>query len=72
MTEKERNKRLMLLITKLYHENDIESIELIKTLIDNDTASMKLSFKIMTENTELSSLLGVENLSELNFKKDEK
>lgn len=49
MKESERNKRLMLLINKLIGEKDIESIELIETLIKNDTESMKKSFSLFNE-----------------------
>ena len=50
MTEKERNMRLCLLLQKLLIDKDLESIELIKTWIENDSPSMKKSFQIMIEN----------------------
>ncbi len=48
MTEKERNKRLFLLLKKLIESDDTESIELIESLVVNDTQAMKKSFEIMT------------------------
>lgn len=68
MEERERNKRLLLLIEKLHKDNDISSIELLKTLIENDTPSMKKSFEIMTQNTPLADFFGVDTLSDLGKK----
>ena len=44
MREKERNKRLFLLLQKLLIDKDLESIKLIKTWIENDSPSMKKIF----------------------------
>ena len=68
MKEQERNKRLMILIQKLHSENDIDSLELLKTLVDNDTEAMKKSFEIMLKPTPLSFLFGVDKLADLNNK----
>ena len=48
MEEIERNKRLILLLSDLKQKEDYASIELIKTLIEKDSPSMKKSFEIMT------------------------
>lgn len=40
MSEKDRCKILMILIQKLYSENDIDSLELLKSLVDNDTDAL--------------------------------
>jgi hypothetical protein len=53
MTERERNKKLMILLDKLICENDIETIKLLKSLVDKDTPAMKKSFEIMTKNINL-------------------
>ncbi len=50
MTERERNKRLFLLLQKLINEGDIKSVRLIETLLVNDTIAMRKSFQIMCEN----------------------
>lgn len=50
MGERERNKRLLLLLNKLLNDNDLKSIELIESMIINDTDSMKMSFEIMIKN----------------------
>ncbi len=67
MKEKDRVKRLMILIQKLHQEkkNDIESLELLKQLVDNDSHSMKKTFEIMLKPTPLSFLLGVDKLADL-------
>lgn len=65
MKERERNKKLMILVKKLHSENDIDSLELLKTLVDNDTEAMKKSFEIMLKPTPLSFLLGVDKLADL-------
>ncbi len=65
MKETERNIRLMNLIEKLYLENDTESIELLKTFVDNDTPSIKKSFEIMTKSSPISLLFGLNNMSEM-------
>jgi hypothetical protein len=49
MTERERNKRLFLLLDKLVGLKDQQSIELIETWIENDTPSMKKSFSIVKD-----------------------
>jgi hypothetical protein len=52
MTEIERNKRLILLLQKLIHENEIQYIELIGDLVSKDTSeyseSMRKSYEIIT------------------------
>ena len=65
MKEVERNKRLMVLIQKLSSEEDIKSLELLKTFVDNDTDAIKKSFEIMLKPTPLSYLLGVDKLADL-------
>jgi hypothetical protein len=65
MDEFERNKQLMLLLKKLHKENDLKSIELIKTFVEHDTPSIKKSFEIMTQNTPLATLLGIKTLSDI-------
>lgn len=50
MKEVERNKRLILLIQKLQSEKDIKNLELLKTLINNDTEAMKKTFEIINNN----------------------
>lgn len=65
MKEKDRNKLLMLLIIKLNKENDVNSLALLKTMVENDTPSMKNSFRIMMESTPLAYLLGIDKLSDL-------
>lgn len=47
MKEKERNKRLMLLLIKLNNDGDTESIELLETMLKNDTPSMQKSFEVI-------------------------
>ena len=49
MTEKDRNKRLLLLLQKLIEEKEFEYIDLIETMVDRDTPAMRKSFEIMTE-----------------------
>lgn len=70
MKEKDRNYRLMLLITKLHKENDKDSLELLKSMVDNDTPAMKKSFEIMTQNTSIADFLGVKTLSDLPTQSD--
>mgnify|MGYP000849694076 CR=1 FL=1 len=65
MKERERNKRLMVLIQKLHSENDVDSLELLKTLVDNDTEAMKKSFEIMLKQTPLAFLFGADKLADL-------
>ena len=49
MTEKDRNKELMLLLQKLLKEEDYKSIQLLKTMVKNDTPSMQKSYSIIAE-----------------------
>jgi hypothetical protein len=65
MTQRERNKRLLKLVGDLVRKEDVESLELIKTMLENDTESMKHGFKLMTENSPIATFFGVENLSRL-------
>lgn len=48
MNEKERNKRLIVLILKLQSQNDFNSLELLKSFCDNDTVSIKKTFELLT------------------------
>lgn len=64
-TERERNSALILLLEKLHQDNDTESILLLKTMVEKDTPAMQKSFQIMTENTPIANLLGVEKLADL-------
>lgn len=61
MNEKERNKRLFLLLSKLYQEQDLDAIELIETMINNDTASIKKTFDIMKNSSYLYNPKQTEN-----------
>ena len=70
MTERERCKRLYILLQKLYNENDADSIELIKTFVENDTPSIKKSYEIMLNPTSIASFFGVEKLADLKLKKE--
>jgi len=49
MSEKERNKRFILLLMKLIDEKNFQYVELLETMVLNDHPSMKKSFDIMTE-----------------------
>ena len=51
MNQVERNKRFMVLLDKLHTEGDRESIELLKTMVENDTPSMQWSFSIIKSET---------------------
>jgi len=51
MKERERNKRFMRLLDKLHTEGDKESIELLKTMVEDDTESMQWSFSIIKSET---------------------
>lgn len=53
MNEVERNKLLFLLLDKLIVEKDYEAINLIQTLIVNDTDAMKKTFQIMTNDLKM-------------------
>lgn len=48
MTEKERNKRLYILLQHLQTECRQNSIELLKTMVEKDTPAMQKTFEIMT------------------------
>lgn len=65
MIERERNRRLINLIVKLNTENNTESIELLKSMVDNDTDAMKKTFEILIKSTPISDFFGLNNLSEL-------
>jgi len=52
--EKERNKRLLILMDKLISMSDIESIELLETMVISDTEAMKYTFGIMKNSYEHS------------------
>ena len=67
MTERDRNYLLMQLLIKLHKENDGNTIELLRTMVENDTPAMKKSFEIMTKPTPISDLLGVKTLSDLDI-----
>ena len=54
MNERERNKRLFLLLDKLVEIKDQKSIELIETWIENDTPAMKKSFSIVKDSGNFS------------------
>lgn len=61
----------MALLIKLNKDNDVKSIELIKTFVENDTPSIKKSFEIMTKNTPIADFFGVNKMADLgNDKKD--
>lgn len=49
MNEAEQNKCLVLLIDKLLHSGDTESVELLGILIENGKPSLKKSYEIMTD-----------------------
>jgi hypothetical protein len=49
MSERARNKSLMVLLSKLQNDGDLESIELLRTMVANDTESMKKSFEIVID-----------------------
>ena len=49
LKERERNLRLLKLVKKLKADNDFESIELLRTMVEKDTDSMKRSFEIVTK-----------------------
>ncbi len=71
MEESERNLRLMQLLIKLNEEKDFETIELLGTMVEKDTESMKMSFEVMTKNSPLASFMGVEKLADAFEKKEE-
>jgi len=63
MKERERNKRLQKLIETI--GDDQELMELLATMVNNDTESMKMTFKLWTKASPIASFLGVDNLSQL-------
>jgi hypothetical protein len=56
MKERERNKRLLLLIQKLRYDNDNDSLELLETMVNNDTDAMKKTFSIMLKSTPIPKI----------------
>ena len=50
MNEVERNKKLFLLLQHLIENKEWDYIELIRTLVENDTEAMKKTFQIMMSN----------------------
>lgn len=72
MKEVDRNKRLLDLTSKLVREGNKEAIELLETMVVNDTEAIQHSFKLMTQPSPLATLFGVNNLGQLeNDKKEE-
>lgn len=65
MKEKDRNKQLMILINKLIEDKDYASIKLIRTMIYNDTESMKKSFDIVTNTEKYQNMFDKKPLPEL-------
>ena len=65
MDEIERNSRLFTLLNDLINRKDTDSMELIGVLVKNDSESMKMSFKIMT-NTKPDVILEFETEKEKN------
>jgi len=59
MSERERNKRLFLLLDKLVGLKDQQSIELIETWIENDSPSMKKSFSLVKESGNFAFFEGL-------------
>ena len=53
------------MIQKLYQENDVDSLELLETMVINDTPAMKKSFEIMLKSTPIASLFGLNKLAEI-------
>lgn len=53
MLEIERNKRLIFLLQQLRKNNDFESIELLKTMVEKDTLAMQKSFEIIIGDGEV-------------------
>ena len=58
MKEKERNKRLIELMVKLNHNEDAEAIELIGSMVANDTPAMQQSYELLTTDNFVSRKLG--------------
>ena len=50
ISEKDRNKRLMLLLQELIINNKIDYIQLIQSMVMLDSKAMQKSYEIMTEN----------------------
>lgn len=65
MKEKERCKRLAELIAKLTKENDTNTLELIKSMVEKDTVSLQKTYQIFTESTPISQLMGVDTLADI-------
>jgi len=57
MKEKERNKRLIELITKLRMEGDDKAIELLGTMVAYNTEAMQKSYEIMTTDNFITRML---------------
>ena len=57
MSEKERCKRLIRLLSKLNQEGDVKSIEFIKTMTDKDTPAIKFGFEMMFKENDMFSQL---------------
>lgn len=62
MTEKERNGRLMCLLADLIKEDNRQAVELIGTLVKDDSPSMRFSFNLVTENYIESTLPSVDDV----------
>lgn len=71
MEERKRNSALMILLSKLNKNNDLESIALLKTMVEKDTPAMQKSFEIMTESTAISAFFGIDKMSDLGNDKPE-
>lgn len=65
MKEKDRNKQLMILINKLIEDKDYASILLIRTMLYNDTASMKKSYDIVTSTEKYQNMFDKKPMPEL-------
>lgn len=68
MDEFERNKRLWSLVSKIKDDNEL--MELVATMINKDTPSMKKTFEILTKGSPIAEFLGVDNLSKLENKEE--
>jgi hypothetical protein len=56
MDERERNRQLLILMQKLVLEDDKASIELIRTMANNDTPAMRKSFSIIINGWQTDKL----------------
>ncbi|MEK6829035.1 MAG: hypothetical protein AABY15_02830 [Nanoarchaeota archaeon] len=54
MNEVERNRRLLILLDKLISSGDLESFQLIESLVKNDTEAMKYTFKLMKKSLDFN------------------